>query len=121
MQPVYFSHGYRPREAPFNEYFSALLTEVQLLPSLDPPSPNVNPAKLERNLRHTKGLVAVLTNRDGKASPYLLYEITMCLRAGKSLLVFVEDTLPSIRSEEHTSELQSHVNLVCRLLLEKKK
>src|SRR5438477_6740907 len=31
---------------------------------------------------------------------------------------FVE---PRVRSEEHTSELQSHVNLVCRLLLEKKK
>src|SRR5260370_18052042 len=30
-----------------------------------------------------------------------------------------EDIL--IRSEEHTSELQSHLNLVCRLLLEKKK
>src|SRR5690242_21615003 len=28
---------------------------------------------------------------------------------------------PISRSEEHTSELQSHVNLVCRLLLEKKK
>src|SRR5260370_16101358 len=27
----------------------------------------------------------------------------------------------SKRSEEHTSELQSHLNLVCRLLLEKKK
>src|SRR5260370_29068843 len=26
-----------------------------------------------------------------------------------------------IRSEEHTSELQSHLNLVCRLLLEKRK
>src|SRR5690242_21074805 len=26
-----------------------------------------------------------------------------------------------MRSEEHTSELQSHVNLVCRLLLDKKK
>src|SRR5207237_3991405 len=26
----------------------------------------------------------------------------------------------STRSEEHTSELQSHLNLVCRLLLEKK-
>src|SRR3954464_13465515 len=26
-----------------------------------------------------------------------------------------------VRSEEHTSELQSHDNLVCRLLLEKKK
>src|SRR5260370_6316268 len=32
-------------------------------------------------------------------------------------------TMPSwaSRSEEHTSELQSHLNLVCRLLLEKKK
>src|SRR4051812_49478058 len=29
--------------------------------------------------------------------------------------------LRAVRSEEHTSELQSHVNLVCRLLLEKKK
>src|SRR5260370_4969575 len=28
---------------------------------------------------------------------------------------------PRQRSEEHTSELQSHLNLVCRLLLEKKK
>src|SRR5260370_15265577 len=27
----------------------------------------------------------------------------------------------TLRSEEHTSELQSHLNLVCRLLLEKKK
>src|SRR5260370_5642582 len=26
-----------------------------------------------------------------------------------------------LRSEEHTSELQSHLNLVCRLLLEKKR
>src|SRR5260370_32758406 len=29
--------------------------------------------------------------------------------------------LSMTRSEEHTSELQSHLNLVCRLLLEKKK
>jgi len=28
---------------------------------------------------------------------------------------------PAMRSEEHTSELQSLTNLVCRLLLEKKK
>src|SRR5260370_18981699 len=28
--------------------------------------------------------------------------------------------IPIARSEEHTSELQSHLNLVCRLLLEKK-
>src|SRR5260221_10865026 len=30
-------------------------------------------------------------------------------------------TWPASRSEEHTSELQSHSDLVCRLLLEKKK
>src|SRR5690242_4514015 len=35
------------------------------------------------------------------------------LGSGKDLMLY--------RSEEHTSELQSHVNLVCRLLLEKKK
>src|SRR5690242_21202233 len=33
----------------------------------------------------------------------------------------LRDNYPYGRSEEHTSELQSHVNLVCRLLLEKKK
>src|SRR5207237_7920469 len=32
---------------------------------------------------------------------------------------FLEDA--TFRSEEHTSELQSHLNLVCRLLLDKKK
>src|SRR5260370_30207783 len=31
------------------------------------------------------------------------------------------DIFFDLRSEEHTSELQSHLNLVCRLLLEKKK
>src|SRR5207237_5585833 len=30
------------------------------------------------------------------------------------------EVVPFTRSEEHTSELQSHLNLVCRLLLEKK-
>src|SRR5882762_628468 len=31
-----------------------------------------------------------------------------------------QSRLAKTRSEEHTSELQSHLNLVCRLLLEKK-
>src|SRR2546422_8608486 len=31
------------------------------------------------------------------------------------------ETLTALRSEEHTSELQSRLHLVCRLLLEKKK
>src|SRR5260370_20663391 len=35
--------------------------------------------------------------------------------------LLVERANDEVRSEEHTSELQSHLNLVCRLLLEKKK
>src|SRR5438093_3489704 len=34
---------------------------------------------------------------------------------------YARRTQPGTRSEEHTSELQSLTNLVCRLLLEKKK
>src|SRR5437016_8107379 len=52
-------------------------------------------------------LVEILPNARG---PLL---VDMCLRAtGRG---------HSARSEEHTSELQSLTNLVCRLLLEKKK
>src|SRR5690242_20825334 len=40
---------------------------------------------------------------------------------GVIMLGFLWHEVPETRSEEHTSELQSHVNLVCRLLLEKKK
>src|SRR2546430_12760959 len=42
------------------------------------------------------------------------YKIDQLLKDGK-------DALGVSRSEEHTSELQSQSNLVCRLLLEKKK
>src|SRR5260370_29451703 len=44
--------------------------------------------------------------------------------AGREPLCSSTGVLPccsSWRSEEHTSELQSHLNIVCRLLLEKKK
>src|SRR4029434_11333628 len=37
-----------------------------------------------------------------------------------SLTLTLTHTHTHTRSEEHTSELQSHLNLVCRLLLEKK-
>src|SRR5690242_21118584 len=48
------------------------------------------------------------------------------VQPGDKLLVITDDAMDPViwqcmRSEEHTSELQSHVNLVCRLLLEKKK
>src|SRR5258706_11093218 len=40
---------------------------------------------------------------------------------GKQPLLVEVELLARLRSEEHTSELQSLTNLVCRLLLEKKK
>src|SRR5260370_18254392 len=48
-----------------------------------------------------------------------LFNSTVMRRAGKS--GSYTTVSPGFRSEEHTSELQSHLNLVCRLLLEKKK
>src|SRR5690348_14635037 len=39
---------------------------------------------------------------------------------GKTLTCVLPAYLNALRSEEHTSELQSPVHLVCRLLLEKK-
>src|SRR6266571_7155276 len=54
-----------------------------------------------------------------------LFPYTTLFRSGRAgRRALPDDALtwtPAPRSEEHTSELQSHVNLVCRLLLEKKK
>src|SRR5688572_32093715 len=41
-------------------------------------------------------------------------------RACTSFAPYAAPRTPALRSEEHTSELQSQSNLVCRLLLEKK-
>src|SRR5438093_2634559 len=46
-------------------------------------------------------------------------QMNAALKTGVSRVYIVGDL--SARSEEHTSELQSLTNLVCRLLLEKKK
>src|SRR5260221_9910057 len=49
----------------------------------------------------------------------MTFRLAMC---GAELAVNVRQFLYNTnRSEEHTSELQSHSDLVCRLLLEKKK
>src|SRR5258706_3717035 len=65
----------------------------------------------------------------GSIPPYvvIMFEMTILFGALSTILGIVFNavkTIPRIverRSEEHTSELQSLTNLVCRLLLEKKK
>lgn len=71
--PIYFSHGYRERETVFNKYFGMLIEQSGFIPSLDPPSRDVNSAKLEKHLKHTIGLIAIAANRDGNLSPYIRY------------------------------------------------
>src|SRR5256885_7158860 len=59
------------------------------------------------------------------APPYALRVITVSLGTVASQYAYSSLApclmIPPCRSEEHTSELQSPCNLVCRLLLEKKK
>src|SRR5690242_21063574 len=52
---------------------------------------------------------------------YLLTDLVQPQPHQPATCIVLAVKLPQSRSEEHTSELQSHVNLVCRLLLEKKK
>src|SRR5205085_10734786 len=62
-----------------------------------------------------KFVVACLDNRAAMIRPFLSFFIGLLVAVPVELWVFQD------RSEEHTSELQSQSNLVCRLLLEKKK
>src|SRR5207237_6797865 len=58
----------------------------------------------------------------GHASPRTLVIDTAVVSLATHITQIPRPTMSSaLRSEEHTSELQSHLNLVCRLLLEKKK
>src|SRR5882762_2812904 len=65
-------------------------------------APERRPAALSRP---TPSVSSKSSLADSESEPWPMY----CIGGG------------SARSEEHTSELQSHLNLVCRLLLEKKK
>src|SRR5438477_3742214 len=62
---------------------------------------------------------ALYTRPDGAATAHTLGAQLETLK--RDLDAGLERWTQATRSEEHTSELQSHVNLVCRLLLEKKK
>src|SRR5438477_12725741 len=66
-------------------------------------------------LFRSNSMVLATSRRDGRPSA----RVVLCkeIAPQPGYVVFYTN----YRSEEHTSELQSHVKLVCRLLLEKKK
>src|SRR5207237_10718152 len=78
-----------------------------------PPSSTLFPyTTLFRSMRHRPGLPRRSPrNRPGSSAS----------RRTASSPLAERTPFDGKRSEEHTSELQSHLNLVCRLLLEKKK
>src|SRR5690242_21419209 len=77
-------------------------------------SVSVDTHEFEQLRRHVGPNTLIDLSVDGAAAaPVLVHEVQLHRVTRKPLHVD--------RSEEHTSELQSHVNLVCRLLLEKKK
>src|SRR5260370_8631891 len=73
---------------------------------------------------HRGALVdAPFSTTPGSPLPRVLAQRRAPAHTAQSGVAYVPlwDSCCRSRSEEHTSELQSHLNLVCRLLLEKKK
>src|SRR5260370_32815042 len=60
-------------------------------------------------------------SKNFRTTTRLLGDIRLASFTHRSRFAGSPKTSRRSRSEEHTSELQSHLNLVCRLLLEKKK
>src|SRR5260370_26756855 len=97
---------------------------VNLLNNAAKYTPEGGSSKVSASVRGAEIEVRVMDN-GAAIEPYMLEK-------GFNLFVQVDSTVKNslgglgvglalVRSEEHTSELQSHLNLVCRLLLEKKK
>src|SRR2546427_1909461 len=92
-------HERRMRVASFGLGFIFLSACLGTTPQATTPAPASSP------------LVGVTDTADTSAGPIYVVDGN----------VVPPSALAAMRSEEHTSELQSQSNLVCRLLLEKKK
>src|SRR6266540_6309439 len=116
----------------------------EMVPAASPIAVLVNPTNPDTEdeandiQEAARGLgVEVFVVRAGKADDLDSAFATVVQQGGRALIIGADTfftsqrsqiavraarhSLPNIRSEEHTSELQSHHDLVCRLLLEKKK
>src|SRR5438034_8778916 len=68
-----------------------------------------------------RGSVLLVGGDPGIGKSTLLIQAAAALARAGHRAVYISGEEAVARSEEHTSELQSHSELVCRLLLEKKK
>src|SRR5260370_3688569 len=87
---------------------SKLLEEYLQSEQLNLESAHDGPAGLEKALSNRHSVVVLDVMLPGMSGLDVLKQLRQ------------RSSVPVLRSEEHTSELQSHLNLVCRLLLEKK-
>src|SRR5438034_2416046 len=76
-------------------------------------------ACLTYGIQSRKGFV-LLSGEVGTGKTTLINKLLEWLRLQQVATAFIFNSRMNVRSEEHTSELQSHSDLVCRLLLEKK-
>src|SRR5260370_20350938 len=76
---------------------------------------------LFRSESSKRSLAAWRTAAGIRTEALLPHFLTTAFIVGHRLLESRRQEMGQQRSEEHTSELQSHLNLVCRLLLGKKK
>src|SRR4051812_49820523 len=113
----------------------------------DTAAPTIDSARFRQVLGHFCSGIVIVTGMDGDEAVGLTCQSFSSVSLDPPLILFCPATTSSswprirnsgafavnilsseqedvcrlfARSEEHTSELQSHVNLVCRLLLEKK-
>src|SRR5690606_41594711 len=99
-----------------------LLTRLYRRHTLVVPLPTRRSSVLQRLVRLdavAARAVAEVRRDDQQPARALLYTLEALLPAGDDL-PRAEDEPERLRSEEHTSELQSRENAVCRRLLEKK-
>src|SRR3712207_7271322 len=95
----------------------------------DPPTPEIYPLPLHDSFpisEAVRPVVPGVVDRAGHLAQDEVLERARHLGDGRArqpgvLGLGIEDHRHPVRSEEHTSELQSRQYLVCRLLLEKKK
>src|SRR2546427_3458513 len=92
-------------------------------------SPGVQAQPLDDRVNVTMPYTTVIGHKTLPPGDYVIQRMPSAGGGGRVLLIYSDKgmkfetsamTIPC-RSEEHTSELQSQSNLVCRLLLEKKK